>query len=141
MRVRARSIKGVAVEDIRIAFENRLTDDAIICSVHSQNKGRDRVATVGSLRRITIGTRLSEIHTDERIGRTFADSCMDRILNRFDDIELNTPEERFFVDHRLIMIQTGSLQIGSIARPMVDPCERKIIRADYSNSINQRMNH
>ena len=141
MRVRARRIVGVAVEINRVTLENRLSDRAVIGFVDGQDEGSDGVTSVGALCRVTIRTRLREIQPDERIGRTLADSCMDRILNRFDDIELNTPEERFFVDDCLIMIQTGSLQIGSIARPMVDPCERKIIRADYSNSINQRMNH
>ena len=109
MRVRARSIKGVAVEDVCLTLENGLTDDTIVWLVDGQDEGSDGVTSVGALCRVTIRTRLREIQPDERIGRTLADSCMDRILNRFDDIELDTPEERFFVDHRLIMIQAGSV--------------------------------
>ena len=109
MRVRARSIKGVAVEDVCLSFENGLTDDTVVCSVDRKDEGSDGVTTVRSLRRVAVRTRLCEILIHERIGRSLADRCMDRVMNRFDDIELDTPEERFFVDYLLVMIQAGSV--------------------------------
>ena len=109
MRVRAGSIIGVTVEINGVTFENRLADETVVWLVDGEDERGDGVTSVGSLRRVAIRTRHREIQSDERIGCTLADSSMDRILDRFNDIELNTPEERLFVDHSLVMIQAGSL--------------------------------
>ena len=141
MRVGAGGRVGLAVELIRVTLQDTLADDAVVRLVNRQDERRDRVTTVGALRGVTIDTRFGEIHTDERIGRTLTDSRTDRVMNRFDDIELDTPEERFIVNHGLVMVQTSCLQVGGFTCPVVHPCERQVVCTYISDGVNQRMNN
>ena len=58
MRVRARSRRGLALEINRVAFENRLADDAVIGFVDGQDEGNDAVTTIRCAQRVAVDTLL-----------------------------------------------------------------------------------
>ena len=63
-------------------------------------------------------------------------------MNRLDDIELNTPESTLSIHiRRVVVIQTGCVQEGSVTIPVINPYERQVIRTHICDSVDQRMNN
>ena len=101
----------ITVELNRVAFQNILADNAIVRLVDGKDEGSDRVTTVRSLRCVAIYTCFLEVLANERIGRTGADGSADRIMERFEYIQLNAPERTLTIHiSGIIVIEAGGMQ-------------------------------
>ena len=100
------------------------------------------VAPVHSADGVAVLTALCQVLTVEVVVIAFADLAVEGRVRRFCYIQLNTPERALTVHiSRIIVIETGTVQQGLLAVPVIDPNERQIGGANRCDGVCLRMNN
>ena len=107
----SRLANRITIENVVLSLENVFADDAVVRLVDGKDEGCDGITSVDGSCRIFIYTRLTEVIALERITCTFTYSCVYRIEDWFQHVELDTPERALAIDiGGVIVIETGAVQ-------------------------------
>ena len=130
----------ISVEDVIATFEHIFLNQVVVRFVNCQDKGRDAVATVSGIRRVTVDAWLRQVSTLELIVRTLADSSVDGVEDLLKYVDLQSVVVFLCVNGCIVAVETGVVVLLCLSVPAVSPNERQVVSTYICDRIYQRMN-